>query len=271
MGTGKVVAITGGARGIGLATAEALTRDGATVWLGDLDSDLAAREAGRLGGRGMALDVTDRGSFSAFLAAAGEIDALVNNAGVMPIGVFAEQEQSVIDQVIAVNLQGVINGMQLALPAFKARGAGHIVNIASLTARVPVPGTAVYSGVKSAVVVMTDAIRHEERGSPVALSCVLPSVVATELSSGAPTGGGIKAVQPEDVAAAVVRVLKSGRSRDAVVPRYMGPASQFNRLLPPRLQVLIRRLLKDRRALTDLDEGARAAYEQRLAQARETS
>ena len=87
---GLHVAITGGARGIGAATAERLRRDGARVTLGDIDVTAVEATAARLGAVGLALDVTDRASFTAFLDAAeaahGPVDVLINNAGIMPIG-----------------------------------------------------------------------------------------------------------------------------------------------------------------------------------------
>jgi NADP-dependent 3-hydroxy acid dehydrogenase YdfG len=269
----SVAVITGAARGIGLATATVLAARGVKVWIGDLDGDLAESEAAALGGEGRHLDVADRALFAEFLdevaATEGRIDALVNNAGVMPIGAFVEQEQAVIDQTIAVNLLGVINGMQLALPLMADRGRGHVVNIASLTARIPLPGVAVYSGVKSAVVEMTEAVRHELRGEPVRLSCVLPTVVATELSSGAPTGGAGRPITPEQVAGTVDRILRRDRSVTVAVPRGLGGVSRVMRLMPRPMVDGVRRAMGDRRALTDLDGAARAAYETRLARARE--
>src|SRR5262245_6376063 len=94
---GKVVAITGGARGIGKCTAQALLRRGARVAIGDLDLPLAEQTAAELGGNAVAfeLDVTDRDSFAAFLDGAekelGPVDVLVNNAGIMPLGPFADE------------------------------------------------------------------------------------------------------------------------------------------------------------------------------------
>jgi len=107
---GTVVAITGGARGIGRATANALAREGAKVAIGDLDADLAAKEAAAIGGDavGLGLDVTDRDSFEAFLDAVeeklGPLDVLVNNAGIMPLGRFIEEDDaSTIRQMIPAN------------------------------------------------------------------------------------------------------------------------------------------------------------------------
>jgi NAD(P)-dependent dehydrogenase (short-subunit alcohol dehydrogenase family) len=100
-----VVAITGGARGIGLATARAFAATGATVAIGDVDADLAATVAADLGGHGHPLDVRDRTSFAAFLDAVGPVDVLVNNAGVAPAGRFLDTDPALVDLVVEVNLR----------------------------------------------------------------------------------------------------------------------------------------------------------------------
>jgi NADP-dependent 3-hydroxy acid dehydrogenase YdfG len=266
---GKVVAITGGARGIGLATADALTRRGALVHIGDLDGELARREALALDLRGgHPLDVTDRDSFAAFLdsvrAAEGQVNALINNAGVMPWVAFLDQEQESIDQTIAVNLDGVLHGMRLALPEMVERGNGHVVNVSSGAARTPIPGAAVYSGTKAAVVAITDAVRRELRDTGVALSCVLPTMVATELASGAPEGRGLRAIQPEDVAKTIAGALEGGGGTHFAGPFYADAASRLQAVLPRRVSDVFRSLLADDRILTSLDEDARAAYVERL-------
>src|SRR4051794_12022357 len=135
---GKVVAITGGARGIGRSTAEALVRAGARGALGDIDADTVRRTAEEIGGgtRGYELDVTSRPSFAAFLdsveADLGPLDVLVNNAGIMPIGPFVEEEDASAVRQIDINIHGVIFGMKEALPRMQARGSGHVVNLASV-------------------------------------------------------------------------------------------------------------------------------------------
>ncbi len=156
---GKTIAITGAARGIGFATAKALLARGARVVIGDRDvafQESAVADLTKLGQvSGYPLDVTDRESFATFLDKArtdggGHIDVLINNAGVMPIGPFLEQSEQAIRSSIEVNLYGVIAGCQLALPDMIARRSGHIINIASLSGLMPVPGQVVYAGPSSA-------------------------------------------------------------------------------------------------------------------------
>ena len=115
-----VVAITGGGRGIGLAIARALAERGARVAIGDIDETLAVDAAAPLRGYGGKLDVRDRASFAAFLAASeqalGPVDVLINNAGIMPMGPFDLESDAISDTQIDINLRGVILGCKVALP-----------------------------------------------------------------------------------------------------------------------------------------------------------
>lgn len=266
---GAVVAVTGGARGIGLAITEAMLAAGARVSIGDIDLALAQKEAKRLGVHAAKLDVRDRASFEAFLdstrEALGPIDVLVNNAGIMPMGAFIDEDPALADAQIDINFRGVIYGMQLALPEMLMRRSGHIVNIASLAGRFAIPGAAVYTGTKYAVVGMTEAVAAENRDSGVNFTAIMPSKVTTELASG--TDGadmGIPAVSPQDVAAAVVNAVRKPRVLVAV-PDYLQTAHALYGLVPAWLQDRGRRLLGDNRILTSLDHEAHAGYEKRIA------
>lgn len=265
---GKVVAITGAGRGIGLATARALAARGARVGIGDLDADLAIAAAASLPGAfGSALDVRDKASFARFLedtrGTLGPVDVLINNAGIMPMGLFEAEEDAISDAQIDINLRGVIHGMKLVLPAMKARGQGHIVNVASIAGRIPIPGASVYCATKFAVIGLTESVRQEVRGSGIDVTLVLPSRVSTELSSG--TGsGGIPTASPEEVADAVLHALQH-RLPEVTAPRYLQPFTRAVQVLPRWLDNNVRKWVKDDRILTGLDRTARAAYEQRLA------
>jgi NAD(P)-dependent dehydrogenase (short-subunit alcohol dehydrogenase family) len=265
---GKTVAITGAARGIGLATARALAARGAKVSLGDLDEALAHdAAAGIPGARGFALDVRSRESYARFLeatrAALGPIDILINNAGIMPMGLFEDEDDAITAAQIDINLRGVIHGLKLVLPEMKQRRQGHIVNVASLAGRFPIPGASVYCATKYAVIGLSESLRRELRGSGVGLTVVMPSRVSTELSSG--TGSdGIPTVSPEEVALTIVHAIEHDLP-EVTAPRYLQPLSKLSQVLPGWVDKSFRKFVKDDRILTGLDREARGAYEKRLA------
>jgi NADP-dependent 3-hydroxy acid dehydrogenase YdfG len=267
---GRVIAITGAARGIGRATAAALVREGATVAIGDLDLDLAQRTAEELGPptAAFAVDVTDRASFDAFLDAVegrlGPVDVLVNNAGIMTLGPFVSEDDATARRMVDVNVHGVLHGMKAVLPRLLARGDGHLVNIASAAGKGPYPGGATYCGTKHFVVGVTETARGELRGTGVEVSVVMPVVVDTELANGVGTPRGIPKIKPEDVADAIVEVLKRPRF-DVYVPRSIGPMTAGSAVLPRRVREFLMRAIGADRVLWRVDDAARQAYELRAA------
>jgi len=225
------VAVTGGARGIGLAVARVFRAAGAEVTIGDLDpaaapADLPARP----------LDVRSPDSFAAFLADLGPLDVLVNNAGVTTTTSFLSTPAALRDLQIDVNLRGVVNGMAAALPTMVAQGHGHVVNIASLAGRIPTPNAAIYSATKHAVVGLTETVRAEMRGTGVRLTAVLPTFVATDMTRGLALRG-VPMTTPEAVAAACLRAVRRGGPAVVAVPRWLGAA--------PRLMVWTPQFLRD--------------------------
>jgi NADP-dependent 3-hydroxy acid dehydrogenase YdfG len=266
---GQVVAITGGARGIGRATAAALITQGARVAIGDIEASLAERTAQELAGGtiGLPLDVTDRSSFATFLEQVedrlGPLDVLINNAGIMPIGPFVEETDATAHRMIDINLHGVIYGSKLALERFIPRGRGHIVNIASAAGKAGFPGGATYCATKHAVVGLSEAIRAEVRDTGIDVSLVMPIVVHTELGSGLPETRGFKVVEPEDVAAQIVQALQTGRF-EVFVPKAIGRLFRAQALVPRRVMEAISRTLKGDQVLANPDHAARAAYEARM-------
>jgi NAD(P)-dependent dehydrogenase (short-subunit alcohol dehydrogenase family) len=267
--SGKVVAITGGARGIGKATATALVRKGCRVAIGDLELELAERTAAELGGGTVALplDVTDRASFAAFLDAAerelGPLDVVINNAGIMPVTPLAEESDASIKRQLDINIYGVIVGMQLAIARFGPRGHGHIVNLASQAGKGGFPGIATYSGTKHAVVGISEAARAELRGSGIEIACVMPTVVNTELTAGVGQRL-IRPVEAEDVANEIVDALEVPRF-DVWVPRENGVFFKVLANLPRTWREALGRLMKVDKLMTEVDHGARRHYEERAA------
>jgi NAD(P)-dependent dehydrogenase (short-subunit alcohol dehydrogenase family) len=268
--SGKNVAITGGARGIGRATAAALIAQGAHVAIGDIDAtlaDQAAQDLGR-GTVGLPLDVTDRDSFALFLdeveSRLGPLDIMINNAGIMPIGPFVEETPETAERMIDINLHGVINGSKLALQRFLPRGRGHLVNIASSAGKTGLAGGATYCATKHAVVGLSESIRQEFRHQGIDVSIVMPIPVNTELGSGLHAMRGLKLVEPTDVADAIIEALQTGRV-DVFVPRRVALLLRAQPVTPRRLVDLIGRLVGGDQVLATPDHGARAAYEARMA------
>ncbi|MCB0939734.1 MAG: SDR family oxidoreductase [Mycobacterium sp.] len=268
---GKTIAITGAARGIGFATARALLQRGARVVIGDRDVAFEESAVARLSTlgpvSGYPLDVTDPDSFATFLDKAradggGHIDVLINNAGVMPVGPFLDHTEQAVRTAVEVNFYGVLTGCRLVLPEMVRRRQGHVVNIASLAGMLAVPGQALYAGTKFAVVGLSTALADEFEPQGVQISCVMPTFTNTELIAGTNATGATRPVQPEDIAAAVVKTLDNPKTAVSVpYPlRFVAAATAF---LPPRGRRWLSARMGTDRVFLDFDTQARAAYEQR--------
>jgi 2-hydroxycyclohexanecarboxyl-CoA dehydrogenase len=221
---GKTALVTGGASGIGAATARRLAAEGARVAIGDLDEQGAKEVAGELDGFGFSLDVADAASARAGVAAVeealGEIDVLVNNAGTDRFAFFVNSDEQLWDFVLGVNLRGVLAVTHAVLPGMQQRRAGSIVNVASEAGRVGSQGSAVYSAAKAGVIGFTKAIAREAARYRVRCNAVAPGPIETPLLNAAPAmlgeigerlkQGMVDATalgrsgEPEEVAAAIV-------------------------------------------------------------------
>jgi NAD(P)-dependent dehydrogenase (short-subunit alcohol dehydrogenase family) len=272
---GRTVAITGGARGIGKATAAALIRAGARVAIGDLDVELARGTAEELGPdvRAYDLDVTSRPSFGGFLDAVerdlGPLDVLVNNAGIMPISPLLEEDDATAIRLLDINVHGVIFGMKEALPRMLPRGGGHVVNLASVAGKAGFPHLATYCATKHAVVGLSEAMRAELRGTGIEFTCVMPALVNTELTSGVQAGRGVHKAEPEDVADAIVEALRQPRF-EVYVPRSVGRIKRFLDFMPRSAAEALGRMLDSDKVMARADMTGRAAYERRIAGAEPT-
>ena len=265
----KVVVITGAARGIGRATAVALVAEGARVVIADLDGELATRAAVEVGAeRSVTVDVTDHAAFTAALDSVerevGPLDVLINNAGVMPIGRFADDTDDAAYRTFEINVFAVMHGTREAIRRMTPRGHGHIVNIASMAGVVPVPGGAIYSASKHAVVGFCESLWWELRGSGIELSYVLPSLVNTELAAGMKRTRAANVVEPETVAAEIVGTLKSPRLA-LFAPRSMGPITKVSGLLPRAVgNKIMTASGSDHLVLDSLGTPGRTAYQERV-------
>jgi NADP-dependent 3-hydroxy acid dehydrogenase YdfG len=267
---GEIAAITGAARGIGRATAQAFLRQGMKVAIGDVDLEAARATASELGPGVLALplDVTDRDSFAAFLDATeeqlGPLDVLVNNAGIMQLGRFIDEDDLTARRMVDINLHGVILGNKLALSRMIPRDRGHIVNISSQAGKFGAPGGATYSATKHAVVGLTEAIRGELRlmGAHIDVSYVMPFVVNTELGSGLGEARGMSNLEPADVADAIVEALQHGIV-DVWVPKSAKRTNVLGAVLPRSLSEGMARAMKADRVLAGADLNRRRDYELR--------
>ena len=187
---GKIALVTGGASGIGAATARRLAAEGARVAIGDVNEEGARMVAGELDGFGCVLDVTDTGSVRAAVAAVtealGEVDVLVNNAGTDLFSFFVNSDEGLWDFVLGVNLRGVLAVTHAVLPGMQERRGGAIVNVASEAGRVGSQGSAVYSAAKAGVIGFTKAIARESARYRVRCNAVAPGPIETPLLNAAP-------------------------------------------------------------------------------------
>ncbi|MBE5470787.1 dehydrogenase [Mycobacteroides abscessus subsp. massiliense] len=266
---GKVVAVTGGARGIGRAIATAFAAAGAKVAIGDIDKKLCENTAAEIGNSaiGLPLDVTDHGSFEAFFdtiaATVGPVDVIVNNAGIMPITPFDDESLESIQRQLDINVRGVMWGSQLAIKRMKPRGGGVIVNIASAAGKAGFPGLATYCATKHAVVGLSESLSLEYEPAGISVVCVMPGMVNTELISGLDTHWLLKTVEPEDIANAVVKAVRRGVF-PVFVPKMFGGMYRTMSVLPRSTgKFLTRKLGIQDFMLNAHGSDARKAYEDR--------
>jgi 2-hydroxycyclohexanecarboxyl-CoA dehydrogenase len=220
---GRIALVTGGASGIGAATARRLAAEGARVAVADLDLDGAHAVAGEIDGLALHMDVADAESARAGVDEAetslGPIDVLVNNAGTDRFGFFVHTDEALWDFVLAVNLRGTIAVTHAVLEGMQSRGRGAIVNVASEAGRVGSQGSVIYSAAKAGVIGFTRAVARESSRFGVRINAVAPGPIDTPLLNSAPEqlgeigerlrAGMISATsmrrigQPDEVAAAI--------------------------------------------------------------------
>ena len=188
---GRTALVTGGAGGIGAATARRLAAEGARVAVGDLDLDTAREVAADIDGLATALDVTDTASVGRAVAQVGDafgpVDVLVNNAGTDRFAFFVKTDEALWDFVLGVNLRGVLACTHAVLASMQERGGGVIVNVASEAGRVGSQGSATYSAAKAGVIGFTKAIARESARFGVRCNAVAPGPIETPLLNSAET------------------------------------------------------------------------------------
>jgi 2-hydroxycyclohexanecarboxyl-CoA dehydrogenase len=187
---GRVALVTGGASGIGAATARRLAAEGARVAIGDVDDDGARELAAEVGGLGLALDVRDQRSAHQAVARIeeelGAIEILVNNAGTDRFAFFVNSDPDLWEYVLSVNLYGVLVVTHAVLPGMQERRSGAIVNVSSEAGRVGSQGSSIYSAAKAGVIGFTKAIARESARYRVRANAVAPGPIETPLLNAAP-------------------------------------------------------------------------------------
>jgi meso-butanediol dehydrogenase/(S,S)-butanediol dehydrogenase/diacetyl reductase len=178
---GRVALVTGGASGIGRGIAETLARHGADVVVADLDGARARAVAGEIGARAAAVDVTDEGSVAALVAGVGTVDVLVNNAGVSKSVPFVDLDEREWNRVFDVNVKGVFLACRAVVPQMIERGAGKIINVASMVGKEAIPLFVHYSASKFAVIGLTQGLAKELAEHDINVNAVCPGVVRTPL------------------------------------------------------------------------------------------
>lgn len=187
----KVVVITGASSGIGEETVNLLSENGAKLVLGARRLDRLEKIQQKVGHDSVSIkktDVTKPDEVNALIETAyndfGRIDVLINNAGLMPQSFLEKNKQDEWNQMIDVNIKGVLYGIGAVLPYMRKQKSGHIINLASVAGHVVFPGSTVYCGTKYAVRAITEGLRQEEAivGSNIRTTILSPGAVSTELT-----------------------------------------------------------------------------------------
>ncbi|HWE33075.1 MAG TPA: SDR family NAD(P)-dependent oxidoreductase [Solirubrobacteraceae bacterium] len=270
-----VVAVTGGGRGIGRATAKAFAERGARVAIGDLYLQAASDAALEIGQNAIPfeLDAGDRDSYATFAATVqehlGPIDVLVNNAGIMPVGPLFDEPESVSVAQMNVNFWAHYHGLRLVAPGMVRRGRGHIVNVTSAAGKIHAAGLAMYCATKHAANALSRSAREELNGTGVTVTAVMPAAVKTQLTDGIPFNilpfGLERAfiLKPESVADTIVGTLKN-RPALAGTPRGLTLTLDVAQFVPEPVWLLARKLVGADRTLGPIDRDARREYDARI-------
>ena len=182
---GRRILITGAASGMGMTIARLFAEEGAALALLDRNADGVVALAGELGASGFACDVADRAQVNAVVAKAGEtlggIDGVINAAGILVTKLFDELDPESWDRMLAVNLTGPYNIVHAAMPLLRAAPSATIVNIASVSALMPMAGTAGYSASKAGLAMFTKCLAFD-LGPKIRANTICPGFIKTEMT-----------------------------------------------------------------------------------------
>jgi short-subunit dehydrogenase len=255
---GRNALVTGAAGGLGEYICQALAAEGANLVLSDLpeislDDRVAELRTKGVQAEAVPANLGDRDEADGLIAEAeealGPVDILVNNAGLEFGGPYLDRSRDEITALIEVNLIATMLLTRAALPGMLERGRGQVVNLASVAGKLPARSLAAYAASKHGVIGFTHTLRAEYGDSPVGFSTVCPGFVARvgmygRISKGADPPPPLRPVQPEQVAAAVVRAIREDRAQTIVNGRGIWPLVVLAATAPG----LLARLSRNRRA-----------------------
>ena len=238
--------------------------------MADLDQSKLDEVAAGISGEVMpkALDVSDTQAYTAYMDEVeekfGPLDYLCNVAAIMPINDFDAEDDALTHKIIAVNLEAVVHSTKEAARRMKKRDSGHIINVASGAGWLAGGGVATYVGTKFGVVGYTESVDLELQGTGVHVSVVAPAVIKSEMSKGLKDVRGVRAVEPYEVADAIIGVMRKPKFA-TFVPRAIGAMSLGFSAVPYRPRHFLMKLSKTDKLLLQADKEARKEYEQRVA------
>ena len=222
------VVITGGSRGIGAAAVALFSQRGDAVWfLYEKNHDAAQAVAAKTGATPICCDVADKSAVEAAFQAIGDVDILICNAGICHTGLMSMMDESQWDRLFAVNVKGIYNCVNAAIPAFLKKHSGCVITVSSMWGQVGASCEAAYSATKGAVIALSKALAKELGPSGIRVNCVAPGVILTdmckdvdpeilkEMAEENPVG---RNGTPEDVAKAMVYLADADFITGQVLP-----------------------------------------------------
>jgi short-subunit dehydrogenase len=268
--SGTTAIVTGASGGVGSALARQLAGEGVKVAMADLDQAKLEMVAAQIPGETLpiALDVSNLEAYTHYMDQVeerlGPIDFLCNVAAIMPISPFDAERESVTSKVVDVNLRAVIHSTQEAARRMKRRGSGHIVNVTSAAGWLGGGGVATYCATKFGVVGYSESVSMELRGTGVDITVVAPAIIKTEMSKGLKDVRGVRAVEPEEVAAAIVNTVKRPGKFAVFVPGAIGAMALGFSAVPYRIRHILTRISRTDLLLLQADMTERREYESRV-------
>jgi short-subunit dehydrogenase len=218
---GRSVLLTGASGGIGVAAARALAARGASVIVTGRRVEQLESLAAEIGGRAIAVDLSEPDGPERLLAEAGHVDVLVANAALSQAGEITSLSPAEVDRVLAVNLRAPVMLARLLAEPMTARRSGHLVFVSSLQGKAPSPLSSLYTATKFGLRGFSLSLRLDLSDHGVGVSCVSPGFVSEAgmfADSGAPLPPGVRMVKPEAVAAAIVRAIERNRAEVDAAP-----------------------------------------------------